>query len=175
LSSELSAGKRSSGADEIHDWPKGIDVLPPQESDHLKNRLPWKIGLALNLAILATVGFWPEPVDKPFNGTMSTLLAYIHALGVPGWLNYDFVEAAANVVLFIPFGFLVASALPTKASWQLILLGTIVSACMELGQFFFMTARYPSALDVITNTAGTFIGIALVRSFPYVRGRGRVP
>jgi len=140
-------------------------------SEHLKNRRAWKIGLASYLAALAFIGFWPEPVDKPFSGPLAAILHYMHALGVPRWFDYSFVEASANIALFLPFGAILASLFPNRARWQLTLIGTLVSISLELGQLLFMTARYPSLLDVVTNTAGTFVGVALVRCLSSFRDR----
>lgn len=115
------------------------------------------------LAGLALVGFWPVPVDKPILGTLSTALKYLHGLGVPSWVNYHFVEASANVAMFIPLGILAAMALPAKPSWFLATIGLLASLGMELGQFLFFSARYSSPVDVVTNTCGAVIGITSAR------------
>lgn len=91
------------------------------------------------------------------------MLEYLHSHGLPGWVSYHFVEASANVAMFIPFGILIAMALPSKAWWQLACIGLVTSTCMELGQLLFLAARYSSLVDVVTNTVGAVIGISVVR------------
>ncbi|WP_189013978.1 VanZ family protein [Paenarthrobacter histidinolovorans] len=120
---------------------------------------PWRIASVFYLLSLAVIGFWPTPVDKPINGALTSALKYLHRLGVPGWFDYRFVEASANVAMFIPFGALLAMALPTQTWWKLASSGLLASICIELGQLLFTTARVPSLGDVVTNTLGAMIGI----------------
>ncbi|MDI3213086.1 VanZ family protein [Arthrobacter sp. AL12] len=122
----------------------------------------WRGVLTGFLAVLALVGFWPSPVDQPVQGQLAVFLFLIHALGVPPWIGYGFVEATANVALFVPLGFLAALAFPTKPWWQIGGFGLLVSGFMELGQLLFLHSRYPSALDLATNTAGCLLGFSLV-------------
>ncbi|QOT16030.1 VanZ family protein [Paenarthrobacter sp. YJN-5] len=119
--------------------------------------------MAAYLACLAAVGFWPTPVDKPIQGTLASILGYLHDHGVPGWFNYKFIEASANVVLFIPFGILIAMSLPGLKWWRLVALGALASICIELGQLLFMAARFATLMDILMNTAGALIGVAIVR------------
>ncbi|CAN7471364.1 VanZ family protein [Arthrobacter sp. LjRoot78] len=113
---------------------------------------------------LALVAFWPSPVDKPVQGELAGFLFLIHALGIPGWVNYSFIEATANVVLFVPLGAVASHALPRKRLWQLGAFGLMVSGCMELGQQLFLHDRSASPLDLVTNTAGCVIGALAVRA-----------
>ncbi|MGR0159141.1 VanZ family protein [Paenarthrobacter nitroguajacolicus] len=131
----------------------------------MKNRLAWRIALAGYLAGLAMIGFWPTPVDKPIQGTLSAVLNYLHSLGVPEWIGYNFVEASANVLLFIPLGGLVAFVLPAKPWWHVAALSALVSVSMEGGQLLFITDRFFSLLDLVTNALGAVIGIAFARLF----------
>jgi glycopeptide antibiotics resistance protein len=114
------------------------------------------------LVPLAVVAFWPSPVDAPVQGQLASVLRFLHARGIPAWFNYQFVEASANVGLFIPFGAVAALAYPKKHLWQLGILGLIVSGCIELGQLLFLHNRFASALDLVTNTGGAVIGALLV-------------
>lgn len=119
--------------------------------------------MAAYLACLAAVGFWPSPVDKPIQGTLASVLRYLHRHGVPGWVNYQFVEASANIALFIPFGILVATSLPAVKWWRLVALGAAASLCIELGQLLFMAARFATPMDVLMNTVGTLLGVGFAR------------
>lgn len=131
----------------------------------------WAGVLAGFLAALALVGFWPSPVDQPIQGEIAGFLFLIHKLGVPAWIGYWFIEASANVVLFVPLGVLAALAYPAKLWWRIGALGLLVSGCMELGQLLFLHSRFPSPLDLATNTAGCLLGFLLVAHF--VRPRSR--
>lgn len=125
----------------------------------------WRAALAGFLAFLALVGFWPSPVDQPVQSQIAGVLFFLHSRGVPGWIGYGFVEASANVALFVPVGFVAALAFPRSLWWQIGALGLLVSAFMELGQLLFLQNRVPSPLDLATNTAGCILGFLLVAHF----------
>lgn len=133
----------------------------------------WRAVLAGFLAFLALVGFWPSPVDKPVRGEIAGFLFLIHSLGVPGWIGYGSVEAFANVAIFVPLGVLAALAFPKKPWWQVGAFGLLVSGLMELGQLLFLHSRFPSPLDLTTNTAGCLVGALLVAHFVGPRGAAR--
>lgn len=110
------------------------------------------------LVPLALVAFWPSPVDKPVSGQLTAILHFLHGHGIPGWFTYKFVEAAANVVLFVPVGFVSALAFPEKRWWQVGAFGLLVSGCIELGQLLFLHDRFASPSDIVTNTSGAVMG-----------------
>ena len=97
-------------------------------------------------------------MDRPVQGEIAGALLLLHAYGIPGWINYAFVEASANVLLFIPVGIAATLAFPGRKWWQNAALGLLVSTCMELGQLLFLSSRFASPLDIITNTAGCAAG-----------------
>ncbi|MCO4264395.1 VanZ family protein [Pseudarthrobacter sp. MDT3-26] len=113
------------------------------------------------LAPLAMVAFWPSPVDQPLQGNLANVLRFLHAHGIPAWFNYQFVEASANVALFIPLGAVAALAYPKKHWWQIGIFGLMVSGCIELGQLLFLHNRFASPMDLVTNTGGAVIGALL--------------
>jgi glycopeptide antibiotics resistance protein len=127
----------------------------------LEKPLLWRAVLAAMLAVLALVGFWPTPVDQPAQGGIASVLDFLHAHGIPGWIDYSLVEKSANVLLFIPFGVAAALAYPDKRWWQNAALGFAVSGCMELGQLLFLHNRFSSLVDVVTNSGGSVIGALL--------------
>jgi VanZ family protein len=123
--------------------------------------------LALYLGALAMVAAWPSPVDRAANRWLRSMLADWHSNGVPGWVNYAFVEAASNVALFIPFGVLVGLALPRRLWWLTVPLGFATASAIEAGQLMFLPQRVASVQDVAVNTLGAFFGVLLV-----LAGRG---
>ncbi|WP_307310684.1 VanZ family protein [Pseudarthrobacter enclensis] len=119
---------------------------------------------------LSFVAFWPTPVDQPVSGQVATTLDFLHHYGIPRWLDYNFVEAAANMGLFLPVGFVAALAFPRKRWWQVGAFGMLLSGCIELGQLLFLHSRFASPSDVMTNTSGAVIG-AIVALLATQNGR----
>ena len=121
----------------------------------------WKLVLVAMLALLAVVAFWPSPIDQPVAGALEDILLFLHRHGIPRWFNYRFIEASANVVLFVPLGILSVLAFPGKHWWQIAAFGLLISGCMELGQLLFLQDRYASPIDLITNASGAVLGALL--------------
>ncbi|WP_422757333.1 VanZ family protein [Paenarthrobacter sp. C1] len=130
----------------------------------MKNQYPWRIALTAYMAGLALVGFWPSPIDRPILGMLSTVLKHLHGLGIPAWFDYYFVEASANVAMFIPLGFFAARALPRKPWWQLAAMGLVASLSIEFGQLLFITSRFSTVSDIVTNTCGAVSGVVFART-----------
>lgn len=120
---------------------------------------PWRWVLTAMMVPLAFVAFWPSPIDQPVQGDLARILRFLHSHGIPTWFNYKFVEAAANVVLFVPLGAVARLAFPAKRWWQVGAFGLIVSGCMELGQLVFLDDRFATPQDLVTNTGGAVIGV----------------
>jgi len=137
---------------------------------HFYNHRLWQLILMAMTMPLTLIAFWPSPVDKPLSRQLSAVLAFLHRHGVPSWFDYKFVEASANVVLFMPVGFVAALAFPSKRWWQIGALGLLVSGCIELGQLLFLNERFASASDIATNTSGAVIG-ALLATWATKKGR----
>jgi glycopeptide antibiotics resistance protein len=110
---------------------------------------------------LAFIAFWPSPVDQPVQGQLAHILRSLHDRGIPRWFNYKFIEASANVALFVPFGVVSALAFPEKRWWQVGAFGLLISCCMELGQLLFLHNRFASPVDLVTNMSGAFMGALL--------------
>lgn len=70
------------------------------------------------------------------------------------------VERTANVILFVPAGLLLCSALPRVPRWLVWILCVAVSACAELIQMV-LPGREPTVIDVATNATGAAIGVLL--------------
>lgn len=82
---------------------------------------------------------------------------------IPFWSYNDpilFVENVMNVVAFIPIGLLMAISQPNMKWWRLLLIGIFLSVGIEALQFFFVKG-FSEVDDVIHNTLGCMIGIAL--------------
>jgi VanZ family protein len=83
---------------------------------------------------------------------------------VPGQLGFvriiDASDFAANILLFLPFGFLYALSLDDEApaaALRALALGTLASIAVEVVQMF-EPERYPSPADIVANGLGAGIG-----------------
>lgn len=135
----------------------------------VENYRLWRLVLIAMMIPLALVAFWPAPVDQPIQGLLARILRFLYLNGIPDWFSYKFIEASANVALFIPMGFISSLAFPVKAWWKIGAFGLLISGCMELGQFLFLHSRFASPLDIVTNTSGAAIGALLALGMKVTR------
>jgi glycopeptide antibiotics resistance protein len=90
-----------------------------------------------------------------------------HKAGSPPKIGYGFIEASANVMLFVPLGILVALLLTRNNWWYSLIFGCALSLVIEGIQFVALPDRTASFVDVACNTAGVLIGsvtVVVVRS-----------
>ncbi|SCB99141.1 VanZ like family protein [Arthrobacter sp. NIO-1057] len=118
----------------------------------------WLLPLVYVLA-MASIAFWPVPVDSAAGSQLASALSWLHAHGIPAFVNYEFVEFAANVIFFMPLGLILSFAL--HRFWFACALGLATSALIELGQLFFLPNRYATPTDVVANTLGACLGAGL--------------
>lgn len=112
------------------------------------------------LIALLLIVFWPTLVDKPISGTLTEAIRWLHGIGMPKFIGYNKIEFAANILLFIPMGYIAATWL--RKPWMALLLGFLVSGVVELGQSLWLPARFSSVLDIVANTLGAGVGIAIL-------------
>lgn len=104
---------------------------------------------------LALIAFWPNSVTRGVD-----LGDELNAIGL-GWMTYEQLESVANVILFIPFGLLIALMIPTRR-WWILAVGIVVAAfAIEFGQAVFLPRRVATLADVIANVTGGMIGLGL--------------
>ena len=115
--------------------------------------------LVVYLAVVACVTLWPAPASPSTFDLVRAVLAWLARAGVP--LTYAGLEAAANVVMFVPFGVLVG--LLVRRSWLVVVLGFALSAGIETAQLLFLPSRFPTVQDVALNTLGAGIGVLGLR------------
>ena len=68
-------------------------------------------------------------------------------------------DEVVNLGLYVPLGMAGYLAL-RKNSWLPVLIGFVLSVCMEMAQLF-VPGRDTSAVDVLTNVAGTIAGVGI--------------
>ncbi|MEC5180204.1 VanZ family protein [Arthrobacter sp. CG_A4] len=130
----------------------------------------WELGAYV--VILGFITLWPTPVDRGAGGELvMKVLRRLHGWGVPHWVDYGLVEAASNVLLFMPLGALVVWIMGPVYWWVGAATGLLLSCLIELAQFAFLPARYPSLADVLANTAGATLGALLILLILYVLTR----
>ncbi len=126
-----------------------------------RGRLTAATLLAVYILALALVVLWPTPMDAVANGLVQHVLSALHRAGAPVWFDYNLIESGANVVMFVPLGFLTALLLPAGWRWLTPAGALVFSAAIEWCQQAFLPGRHASLQDVWVNTLGAAIGTVL--------------
>jgi VanZ like family len=74
-------------------------------------------------------------------------------------------EFLQNIILFIPLGLALALGRTGTAPWRLIAAGALLSFAIEFAQQW-IPGRDPSLGDIVANTAGTAVGVLVMRTAP---------
>ncbi|RKR74584.1 VanZ family protein [Frondihabitans australicus] len=135
-------------------------------------RAEW-LGLAIVFAVILLIVLWPTPVDRPYDSALRHTLVHLHADGFPRWIDYDFVETSANVIMFAPLGALIASVAMPRLWWSSGVLGLTLSLAVEFTQAEFLPQRFASASDLAANTSGALLGGAVFALVRFARGGRR--
>lgn len=112
----------------------------------------------LYVGIVLLVTLWPTTVDRGIDPYLERFLQELHERGVPRFVDYGFLEFTANIVFFVPVGFLGGLLLPLRLSWLAIVAGGLFSAAIETTQHLFLPGRVASLADVVANSSGAVIG-----------------
>ena len=91
--------------------------------------------LVVYVATLSLIALWPTHVDAPFSPHIAWLLERVPLL------TYNRLEFAANILLFVPFGFLLAVLVAPRWRWTIPLGALAVSALIEGWQHSDLAAR----------------------------------
>lgn len=117
------------------------------------------LGLCLAVVLLATLS--PTPIDQGYESAIERVLSVLHRNGVPGWFGYRWFEFSANIAMFVPVGFFLALVFPTRFLWLALPLVPMLSGSLELIQYFVLPARFATVNDIIANSLGGWLGVAL--------------
>jgi glycopeptide antibiotics resistance protein len=123
------------------------------------------------LIVLVGTTLWPKPVDGEglLAKITSEVLIFTSNISWLNWIQYNELEAIANVLLYIPLGiFLVVFAQRTR-TWVLVLIPVLVSLLAEGSQRLFLPDRYATINDVAYNALGGLIGILIAKSIARLR------
>jgi len=124
--------------------------------------------LAATVSLVLALTMGPTPLDQGFESTVDRLLAILHRNGVPAWFGYNKLEFSANVLMFIPLGFLISTLLPVRVWWLALIATPILSIAIELTQATLLTARFATVADVLANSIGGLIGAIAAVGLRYV-------
>ncbi len=119
------------------------------------------VGLGLCGAVVLAATLSPTPIDQGYEGAIERVLSVLHRNGVPGWFGYRWVEFTANIAMFVPLGFFLALVFPTRFLWLALPLVPAFSVLLETLQFFVLPARFATINDVVANTIGGWLGVAV--------------
>lgn len=114
--------------------------------------------LVVYLALVARVTLWPQAAPDDLFGYVREATDWLGDHHVP--IGYDMVEAASNVLMFVPFGVLVG--LLVRRRWLVVVLGCGLSVAIETCQALFLPTRVADPRDVVMNTTGALVGVLLV-------------
>ena len=121
-----------------------------------------RAALAVFLLLAVVLTLTPDAATGRLFGFHETLARLVSRLTLGQTdVSVDEAEALANVLLFVPIGFLLRLALPRALSSLLLAAATAASLGIEVVQYALLPARVPSLVDVLTNGGGTAIGLVL--------------
>lgn len=125
---------------------------------------------ALYVLAVAWVTLNPSPGDPHGDAFLQGVLAAFASAPALSWVDYDVVEFAANIALFVPVGVLFALLLGAGRRWLAVTLAFAMTLTIEFVQLF-EPARVSDARDLLANGLGAVIGVGVV---VLVGGRRRV-
>lgn len=138
----------------------GLDDTAVPKEERRRRGSPISRAALLAYLLLIVYASW-----FPFTGWRSNglpLLSFMNLVKQRYWTGFDVI---VNIVGYVPLGVLLVLALYplVRGVWATLLaaiLGFLVSGTMEAVQNF-LPSRVPSNLDLLTNSAGAFIGACL--------------
>ena len=137
-----------------------VDDTPVPEHERRRRGSPISRAALLAYLLLIVYASW-----FPFTGWRNNglpLLGFMNLVKQRYWTGFDVM---VNIVGYVPLGVLLVLALYplVRGVWAALLatiIGFLVSGTMEAVQNF-LPSRVPSNLDLLTNSAGAFIGACL--------------
>ena len=118
-------------------------------------------GLAVCICVVLLATMWPAPLDRGYESSIAKFLDVLHRYGVPLWFGYNKLEFFANIVMFLPVGFLLTLLFPKGLWWIALFACPALSIGIELVQAAALTERFATVNDVIANSSGALIGIVI--------------
>lgn len=139
-----------------------IEAMATHDALRPRHRIA-RIVLAVYIVALGLIAFWPSPVD---GGARPFLRLVTQAVPI---LTYARIEFAANILLFVPLGVLLALILAQRH--LIVPLAVVTSLFVESLQALLLDQRTPSVLDIVANISGACIGLLAVSVLEWVGRR----
>lgn len=127
----------------------------------MRRRAVLPILTAVYLLAVAVITLDPAPPAPAGNPLLRALLRAVSAVPGLGWVDYDVAEFTANILLFVPMGVLFTLLLGVWRWWVAVAIGVFATLFIEFTQRF-LPARVSDPRDLLANTLGTLIGVAIV-------------
>lgn len=126
------------------------------------------------LAAVLLILLWPTRPAAASQNALQAWFERLHSRGLPTWLGFGTVEFLANVVMFLPLGFLTVLGWPRRPWWVQVTGWLLFSAAAELTQASLDAHRVGDWRDVIANGSGAALGVLAARWWlrRAVRGAG---
>lgn len=113
------------------------------------------------LVALCAIAFWPVRVDQGSGQLLHRVFSWLYRHDAPRWVDYQFLEFTANIVLFIPVGLFLVILAGARRWWLGPFTGLLASCVIETGQLLFLPARLATVNDVVANVSGAATGTLL--------------
>lgn len=130
-------------------------VVHPIVREHRQRVRRWIWGLLL-VYVAAAALIVLSPVG--YSGIVEAIGNWLRAgLGL-NWFGYGWIEFVANILMLVPVG--LGLGLLLHRLWAVVAIAFVASCLVEAMQWL-IPVRTPSLRDVIANTVGAAVGVAL--------------
>lgn len=118
------------------------------------------VGIVLYAGLIAWATLGPVPWRNPANEAANGVFTFELWADPATWSQGTTREFVANVLMFLPLGALLVIALGARRWWLAALLSLGATLAIEVVQWP-MNDRISDPRDLVANTAGALVGIAL--------------
>lgn len=132
-------------------------LLPPPR--RFTRRIALVLGIPF-LAGLALLTLTPTRVEDALPSVLDAVLQKFINLGWT-WLGFNTLEVLSNILVFVPIGILAFILFPRRIWLLAFAAGPAISVAIEVVQRLALPHRAATVADVLANSAGATIGVAI--------------
>lgn len=114
----------------------------------------------LYLGFVGWLTLTPQPITPERERLISRVLARLQHIDQLSWLSFNRLEFLANIGLFVPLGLFLVLLVGDRFWWVAIGVAFAMTTAIETAQRS-IPGRVPDQRDVVANTAGALIGVAI--------------